>query len=108
VALVAFASSTLAQDDYLKALEAEASKLSPGATAQGGESAGNNPASTATAGQGVTFEQFETLLQDNYRGTYVFYKELPSHTREEMFVEYQRGVSIRDLRDKIMDRYLQR
>jgi len=105
VTLALAMSFVYAQDDYLKALEAEAAKVSPG-VAEIADAP--DPAEADNSNQGVSREQFEALLRDNYRGTYVFYKELPANNREEMYAEYQRGVSITDLRAKIMDRYLNR
>ena len=104
--LVMSATSPLAaQDDYLRALESEATKIAPA------EEVPAQPAAVTqvpAAGAGVTREQFESLLQDKYRGTYVFYRQLQPHTQEEIFAEFEGGVPIAELRDKIVDRYLQR
>lgn len=108
--LVMSATSPLAaQDDYLRALESEATKIAPAEEVPAQPAA--RPAAVTQAppaGAGVTREQFESLLQDKYRGTYVFYRQLQPHTQEEIFAEFEGGVPIAELRDKIVDRYLQR
>jgi hypothetical protein len=108
--LVMSATSPLAaQDDYLRALESEATKIAP-AEEVSAEPAARPAAVTQAPAEatGVTREQFESLLQDKYRGTFVFYRQLQPHTQEEIFSEFEGGVPIAELRDKIVVRYLQR
>ncbi len=83
-------------DDYLKMLEAEATKVGTPATAVPTDENGSN------ADIGV----FEDELKAHYSGTYAFYKKLPRRTQEEIYTEYSQGASIEDIRDKIYDRYL--
>lgn len=110
--LMSATSVLVAQDDYLKALESEATKIdaeperSESVTGAGDVAVAS--AADSTPGSGVTREQFESLMQDKYRGTYVFYRQLQPHTQEEIFSEFEKGVPIAELRDKVVERYLQR
>mgnify|MGYP001544372641 CR=1 FL=1 len=109
--LMPMASNLVAQDDYLQALESEAPKIDPLSTSQSDARTADTPAvqgQNQQSASGVSREQFESLLQQEYRGTYVFYRQLQTHTQEEIFSEYEKGVPIADLRDKVVERYLQR
>lgn len=94
--------ASAADDDYLRAIDSEADKV--GAQAPAGQ------VSYALA-PGVTKrmsrEQFETALHDGYTGTFEFYRKLADRSREEIYEDYRRGASIRDVRKKIIDRLLQ-
>lgn len=87
-------------DDYLKALSQEAGKVGRTAPAEAGAT-GNGQAA-------VSQQQFETELKEKYAGSAVFYSKLPSAAQEEIYLEYQSGASISELRKKIMDRFLHR
>lgn len=104
--LLTAATSVPAQQDYLRTLDAEATKIqapAPGSGTRGGpEPSGVTPALPADRAG------FEALLQARYRGTHVFYRELPANAREEYFEEFTRGVPMAELRERIVDRYLQR
>ncbi len=110
--MMPMASNLVAQDDYLQALESEATKIDSESTSASDAQAAGAPATQfQTPPQpmsGVTREQFESLLQEEYRGTYVFYRQLQPYTQEEIFSEFEKGVPIADLRDKVVERYLQR
>lgn len=94
-----FSESVASDDEYVKALNQEAGKV--GTTADAAVQPGN-------VGGGREREVFERELKEKYAGSAVFYRKLPAATREEIFQEYQAGVSIPVLRKKIMDRFLQR
>jgi transcriptional regulator of acetoin/glycerol metabolism len=89
-------------DDYLSALKQEAKKVD--------SKDGSSTASDATgdAGNAVSREVFEAELKDKYAGSAVFYGKLPASSQEEIFLEYQGGATISELRKKIMDRFLHR
>jgi hypothetical protein len=96
-----------ADDDFLSAIEAESEKVGsrhapeeqlPAKNADGAED--ENVARS--------LDEFEQLLEERYRGSYVFFSKLPERSREEIFQEYQRGMPIGKIRKKIVDRYLQR
>jgi hypothetical protein len=95
-----------AQTDYLQALEAEATKISAPSPAVNAGQQADSPVAPADSAPGR--DQFETVLREQYRGTYVFYQELPENAREEFLGEFRRGVPLAELREKIVDRYLQR
>jgi len=90
------------EDPYLSLLSREASKLD-GAAPQTGEQAGSQPAA-ADGGPGI--EAFEEDLKTRYRGTYAFYLKLPRRMREEVYDEYRGGASIGEIRNKVMNRFL--
>jgi hypothetical protein len=89
-------------DDYLSALKQEASKV--------GKKGGDTEASgTARAeDKSASREAFEAELKEKYVGSAVFYSKLPASSQEEIFLEYQDGATIAELRKKIMDRFLHR
>lgn len=102
VFVMSFSVCAAEDDDYLKALTQEADKVgSSGA-------AGSGVATTDGAQGGVSRQAFESELKQKYAGSAVFYSKLPPATQEEIFLEYQSGASISQLRKKIMDRFLHR
>jgi hypothetical protein len=86
-------------DDYLSALKQEAKKV---------DSKGGSSTASAATGDAVSREVFEAELKDKYAGSAVFYGKLPASSQEEIFLEYQGGATISELRKKIMDRFLHR
>ena len=85
-------------DDYLKQIQSEAFKVS--------DDAGGATASAGADASAADIETFEQELEGQYRGSYLFYKKLPRRGQEEIFLEYQKGASIGDIRKKIMNRFL--
>ena len=85
-------------DDYLKQIESEAFKV--------GDVAEETAASGDAAASDADIETFEQELEGQYRGSYLFYKKLPRRGQEEIFLEYQKGASIGEIRKKIMNRFL--
>ena len=103
--------SAVAADDYLSELDAEASKVDP--TVLGDEkdvakTAAVESATSTSQGPEISRDNFESLLQDKYLGTYGFYKKLPERSRQEIYLEYSKGAPITEVRKKIVDRLLQR
>lgn len=89
----------VAEDDaYLKRIQSEAFKVD----AAGDVLQAEETDTDATNDIGV----FENELEEHYRGSYLFYKKLPNRSRREVYLEYQKGASIDDIRKKIMSRYL--
>lgn len=90
-------------DDYLSALNQEAQKV------DAKEAAVSTSASSANAEQkAVSRVAFEAELKEKYAGSAVFYSKLSPGSQEEIFLEYQDGATIAELRKKIMDRFLHR
>ena len=98
-----------ASAEYLSDLAAEAEKVEARQfdSANPGDAAGPGGAS-ANARPQATCDQFESLLEKNYLGTFGFYKKLPERSRQEIFAEYRDGAPISEVRKKIIDRLLQR
>ena len=108
-----FAGAGVAADEYLSELDAEAAKVE--ARRIDGEAGTNTveaPAEVAPPAfaerDGATRDVFESLLKSKYLGTFGFYKKLPERSRQEIFLEYQHGAAMADVRRKIIDRLLQR
>ena len=49
---------------------------------------------------------FEQELKRLYEGSYLFYTKLPERSREEVFIEYNQGASLEQVRKTIIDRFL--
>jgi hypothetical protein len=81
--------------DYLDSIQIEAQKLDGEASAEAPAAASDSPR-----------VEFEHQLEQRYGGTYLFYKKLPGKSQEEVFLEYQAGASIEDVRNTIMNRFL--
>lgn len=101
ICLLAFPTAGYSQTTYLDAVQLEAEKLDQPATAI---------ASGAKSGSAATIDEqvmkFDQELQARFRGSYLFYRKLPARSQEEVFVEYQQGASIEDVRKTILNRYL--
>jgi hypothetical protein len=93
----------LAEDDpYLAAITAEAKKIDSGVTGPGDGSQAQGDSSEEDAARMA----FEDDLKSRYMGSYTFYKKLPRRARDEVYDEYKGGVSVDEIRRKIMDRFL--
>lgn len=102
---LAVAASALAgEDPYLSAIQREAVKVDQASQ----KTLENPPASTISEGGGPSIDAFEEDLKTGYKGSYAFYQRLPRRTQEEIFEEYRQGASIGEIRQKIMDRFLNR
>ena len=92
--------SWAAEDDYLQSLEMESGKVEQGVDPE--------VAAKSRSEMQVQRAAFETLLEEEYRGTYVFYKRLNERSRQEVFLRYAGGASMKEVREMIIDRSLQR
>ncbi|MCW8890519.1 MAG: hypothetical protein OQL20_07665 [Sedimenticola sp.] len=103
VFVIPFSLAVAEDDDYLSALNQEAQKV--GAKATGTGTTGRTDGSGMSS---ISREAFEAELKEKYAGSAVFYSKLPPGSQEEIFLEYQDGATIAELRKKIMDRFLHR
>lgn len=85
-------------NEYLKLIQSEALKIKVADPV--------TPESAKADVPAVEIGTFENELEGQYRGSYLFYKKLPRRAQEEIFLEYQKGASIDDIRKKIMNRFL--
>jgi hypothetical protein len=60
----------------------------------------------AAAEDGFGLLAFEEDLKTRCLGSYTFYLKLPERSREEVFLESRDGASIGEIREKIMDHFL--
>ncbi|MCW8943855.1 MAG: hypothetical protein OQL27_03715 [Sedimenticola sp.] len=103
VFVIPFSLSAAEDDDYLSALNQEAKKVDGK-----GEVSDTSGSVVTTGNTAVSREAFEAELKEKYAGSAVFYSKLPPGSQEEIFLEYQDGATIVELRKKIMDRFLHR
>lgn len=89
-------------DDYLSEISAEASKIDSKLPTQGEA----EPNQDGLTDEGAAQVAFEEDLKSRYLGSYTFYKKLPRRAREEVYEEYKGGASIDEIRQKIMNRFL--
>lgn len=90
-------------DDYLSALKQAVKRVGERDVApEGGASAGES------GDNAVSRDTFEAELREQYVGSSVFYGKLSEADQEGIFLEYQEGAAISELRKKIMDRFLHR
>jgi hypothetical protein len=87
-----------ADEAYLDAVAAEATKVEAGPATAG---TGAAPAAASDA-QGA----FEQELDQRFHGTYLFYKRLPPQSREELAKQYEGGSSMEEIRQAVMSRFL--
>jgi predicted 2-oxoglutarate/Fe(II)-dependent dioxygenase YbiX len=94
-----------ADDDYLKLLDEEVAKVDGAATDGVVEAAAatNGRVSERTS---ASRQHFEDLLREQHVGTYSFYRRLPERNRQEIFLDYQAGMPMDQLRDKVVARFL--
>lgn len=104
------------EDDYLKAIEMETEKVesSAGSAAPGrrakGPGTANDKAVRGNGGlsPGLPQDEFERQLAASYAGSGLFYRKLARSEQEEIYEEYMGGATIDQIRQKIMDRFLNR
>ncbi len=92
--------SVAEEDPYLSAISIEAEKV------ESAEITTSDEAGKIETGDGPSLQAFEDDLKTRYMGSFTFYKKLPRRSREEVFEEYKAGASIDEIREKIMDRFL--
>ncbi|MBL3529215.1 MAG: hypothetical protein JMN27_16395 [gamma proteobacterium endosymbiont of Lamellibrachia anaximandri] len=89
-------------DAFLSAIAEEAKKVE-----QRGDVDGQSEQAPLEDG-GPTQKEFEANLKSRYLGSFTFYRKLPGRSQEEIYLDYKSGVSIGEIRKKIMDRFLHR
>ena len=94
-----FPAAGFAEKSYLDAVQLESEKLENTGTSEEQSGGSQTAADDSVA-------KFEQELEARYRGTYLFYTKLPARSREEVFLEHQKGASIEEVRTTIMSRYL--
>ncbi|HDK38275.1 MAG TPA: hypothetical protein ENG92_04590 [Thiolapillus brandeum] len=103
--LVANNCFALSEEDYLKSINAEASKLSepsrPAIPDKEAVEANKDFAQT-------TQPEFEALLKAKHRGTYSFYESLLEKDKVEVYEAFVDGASMRKIRGMIIDRKMHR
>ncbi len=92
------------EDPYLSAISSEAAKV---------DAAEQPTLDTAdeevdSEAGGIDMQAFEEELKASYQGSFTFYEKLPRRVREEVFQVYSDGASIEEVRDMIMQRFLNR
>jgi (p)ppGpp synthase/HD superfamily hydrolase len=92
------------EDPYLSAISREAQKVE----VEGQPALGETDENSEETEEGLSLKAFETDLKTRHKGSYTFYQKLPRRSREEVFQEYRDGASIDEIRQKIMERFLQR
>ncbi|MBU0501343.1 MAG: hypothetical protein KJ558_16530 [Gammaproteobacteria bacterium] len=106
------AGQTLDEKGYLDAITLEAEKVEQRQTGEQADS--HNPHSAATqvppapsnsAQPGLTMQQFEEKLKQDYLGTYSLYMKLSQRSKEEIYDSHARGASLDSLREKVLIRY---
>ncbi len=120
VGMLGWSAFAWSADDYLSELEAEAGKVDAELTEseratdletveQSAEEQDSQQVLQLLEKQDLAAQRarFEALLKKHYFGTYGFYRKLPERSRQEVFEEYRRGVSMDKIRKKIVSRLLQ-
>lgn len=110
IALSLAAGNALAQasDEYLKSLQGEAetvtldeqTQVRPNDSVISGVSSEGGGAGELV--DGLSIEQFESVLQKNYIGSYLFYKRLSDNQKKEVFTSYQENPSPDSVRNIIL------
>ena len=100
-------------DAYLRALEGEAGNLSvdentraqgDSSTLSSGDNAGNNSGAIPDGfAAGLSFQQFEQMLERNYIGSFLFYKRLSGGQKESVYATYQRSPDPGAVREQILN-----
>lgn len=99
VAVAGLASGTTLADDYLDAIEGEAAKLSEDPAVSKEKTSEDAPSTDDPRAA------FEKELKDRYRGSYLFYEQLPLRSRQEVFEAHEQGASVKEVRRIILNRF---
>jgi hypothetical protein len=103
---VLFASEcfALSEEEYLKYIDAEASKLS-----EPTQPVVQKPSvSDVKDGAKLSVVEFESLLQKKQKGTFSFYKSLIERDKAEVYKAYSSGASMQQIRRMIINRKMHR
>lgn len=98
-----FAVTASEEDEYLRSLNQEASKVNSKAVLNAGSQTAKREGDET-----VSRKAFERDLRVKYAGSAAIYSKLPVASQEEIYQDYQAGTKIPVLRKKIMDRFLHR
>ncbi len=107
---------TVLADAYLDALKAAAGdvEVDPNSSQAVTDPGSDSPA-TPTSGSdstaiqaGLSQDAFERYLQQNFLGSFSFYRRLDSNLKRQIFEAYQERPEIEYLRQQIKQRYLNR
>ncbi len=97
----------LSEEEYLKYIDAEASKLSEPSTSPVLRSDGVESLEAKDAAQ-LTQKEFERLLKAKAKGTYSFYESLVEKDKAEVYKSYVGGASMQQIRRMIINRKMNR
>ncbi len=97
----------LSEEEYLKYIDAEASKLSEPATARAPDSSPGKNLEAKDASQ-LSQKEFERLLKAKAKGTYSFYESLVEKDKAEVYKSYVKGASMGQIRRMIINRKMNR
>jgi len=96
-----------AADDYLSILEAEADSTGSASTVSAAEVGpenhlSSNPGSTKFISPGLSFAEFETVLDEQYSGSHLLYIKLSQQDRQKVYRFYQNDNRISSVREEIV------
>jgi hypothetical protein len=92
------------EDPYLSAISRQAKK----AEVEGQPILSETDENSVDTEEGLSRKAFEADLATRHKGSYTFYQKLSRRSREEVFQAYRDGASIDEIRQIIMERFLQR
>lgn len=110
IGLLCLSQITYAAGSYLQELEAEAARTGSEDTQE--QQAAEEPEWDEDAPQldsehiesGLTKQQFETQLEKNFYGSYLFYSALEAGKQQEVYNDYQNANDIKSIRNSIKSR----
>ena len=99
----------LSEEEYLKYIDAEASKLSEPQASPSNAGKGNAVEALEKKAAGeLSQKEFEQLLKAKAKGTYSFYESLMDKDKAEAFKFYKSGASMQQVRRMIINRKMNR
>lgn len=106
LALFAVDASAAGDDAYLEMIEAETEKIGePLPTAVDPESEAVVAPETE---EDEAFRRFREFLKEKSLGSYTFFEKLTPAQRREIFERHKQGASLEEVRETIMQRFLNR
>ncbi|WP_456378357.1 hypothetical protein [Thiolapillus sp.] len=107
VVLAAGSCLALSEEEYLKYIEAEASRLSESSGTVRSDKE-NTAVGTGKKTAQLTHAEFGALLKEKHKGTYSFYESLLDKDKAEVYKAFSSGASMREIRRMIINRKLHR
>jgi hypothetical protein len=99
----------LSEEEYLKYIDAEASKLSePQASPSSADKDHAVEGLEKKDAGALSQQEFEQLLKAKAKGTYSFYESLMEKDKAEVFKSYVGGASMQEVRRMIINRKMNR